>query len=49
MKAAKAKGFRVNCNSTLFSNASPERVADFLDEVKALGIDGVTMSPGLCL
>jgi hopanoid biosynthesis associated radical SAM protein HpnH len=46
VKAAKAKGFRVNCNSTLFSNASPERVADFLDEVQAIGIDGVTMSPG---
>jgi hopanoid biosynthesis associated radical SAM protein HpnH len=43
---AKAKGFRVNINCTLFSNAEAERVAKFLDSVKALGIGGITISPG---
>ncbi len=46
LKAAKAKGFRVNINCTLFAGASAERMAAFLDEVKAIGVDGVTMSPG---
>ncbi len=46
IRAAKARGFRVNVNCTLFAGASPERVADFLDEVKALGVDAVTISPG---
>ncbi len=46
IKAAKAKGFRVNINCTLFSDAEPERVAEFFDGVKALGIDGITISPG---
>ena len=30
IEAAKAKGFRVNINCTLFSDADPERVARFL-------------------
>ena len=46
IKAAKARGFRVNINCTLFSGTVPERVAKFLDDVKALGVDGVTISPG---
>jgi len=46
IKAAKARGFRVNVNSTLFAGAVPERIAAFLDEVTALGVNGVTMSPG---
>ena len=44
--AAKAKGFRVNINCTLFSDAVPERVARFFDEVVTLGVDGITVSPG---
>ena len=43
---AKERGFRVNINCTLFNDADPERVARFFDDVKALGIDGVTVSPG---
>ena len=43
---AKAKGFRVNINCTLFNDAEPERVAKFFDDVKAMGIDGITVSPG---
>jgi hopanoid biosynthesis associated radical SAM protein HpnH len=46
IKTAKAKGFRVNINCTLFSDAEPERVAEFFDNVMALGIDGITVSPG---
>jgi hopanoid biosynthesis associated radical SAM protein HpnH len=46
IKAAKALGFRVNINCTLFNNADPERVARFFDDVKALGVDGITVSPG---
>ena len=43
---AKAKGFRVNINCTLFNDADPERVAKFFDGVGALGVDGITVSPG---
>jgi hopanoid biosynthesis associated radical SAM protein HpnH len=43
---AKQKGFRVTINCTLFNDAEPERVAAFMDDVKAMGIDGVTVSPG---
>jgi hopanoid biosynthesis associated radical SAM protein HpnH len=46
IKTAKAKGFRVNINCTLFSDAEPERVAAFFDTVTTLGIDGITVSPG---
>jgi hopanoid biosynthesis associated radical SAM protein HpnH len=43
---AKQRGFRVNINCTLFNDATPERVAAFFDDVKAMGIDGITVSPG---
>ncbi|NSX16603.1 adenosyl-hopene transferase HpnH [Cupriavidus taiwanensis] len=46
IRAAKARGFRVNINCTLFNDAQPERVAKFFDSVKALGVDGITVSPG---
>jgi len=46
IRAAKARGFRVNINCTLFNNADPERVATFFDEVRALGVDAMTISPG---
>ena len=46
LTAAKAKGFRVNINCTLFDGASPERVAAFMDETTRLGVEGVTISPG---
>jgi len=43
---AKARGFRVCINTTLFNNAVPARVAKFFDDVKAMGVDGVMVSPG---
>jgi len=46
IKLAQSKGFRVQINCTLFDGADPARVATFLDNMNALGIDGVTISPG---
>jgi hypothetical protein len=46
LKTAKAKGFRVTINCTFFNDANPERVAAFFDTVTALGVDGITVSPG---
>jgi hopanoid biosynthesis associated radical SAM protein HpnH len=46
IKLAKSRGFRVNINCTLFDGAEPERVAKFFDEVMAIGLDGITVSPG---
>jgi hopanoid biosynthesis associated radical SAM protein HpnH len=46
IRAAKEAGFRVNINCTLFNDADPEQVARFFDQAGALGIDGITVSPG---
>jgi hopanoid biosynthesis associated radical SAM protein HpnH len=46
IKLAKAKGFRVTINCTLFNTAEPGRVARFFDGVTKLGLDGITVSPG---
>ncbi|SDV46252.1 adenosyl-hopene transferase HpnH [Chitinasiproducens palmae] len=46
IRLAKRKGFRVNINCTLFNDTDPERVASFFDEVKRIGVDGITVSPG---
>jgi hopanoid biosynthesis associated radical SAM protein HpnH len=43
---AKALGFRVNVNCTLFNDAEPERVARFFDTLQTMGVDGITVSPG---
>ena len=46
IRLAKAKGFRVSINCTLFNDVDAARVARFLDTVTALGVDGITLSPG---
>ena len=46
IQLAKAKGFRTQINCTLFEGADPERTAKFFDAMKALGVDGITVSPG---
>ncbi len=46
LKVAKARGFRVCINTTLFDGAQADRVASFLDDVTAIGVDGVMISPG---
>ena len=43
---AKAAGFRTIINATLFNQADPERMARFFDDVMAMGIDGISVSPG---
>ena len=44
--AAKTAGFRTIINATLFDTAKPERVAGFFDDVMAMGVDGISVSPG---
>ncbi len=46
IRAARARGFRVTVNCTLFANADPERTAEFFDFAMGLGIEGITVSPG---
>ncbi len=46
IRMARLKGFRVTVNCTLFSGEDPDQVADFFDEAMALGIEGITVSPG---
>ena len=46
IKLAKSKGFRTQINCTLFDGSDPERVAKFFDEMTAIGLDGITVSPG---
>ena len=43
---AKGKGFRVNVNCTLFNSAVPDRVVQFFDFCRDLGVEGITVSPG---
>jgi len=46
IKKARARGFRVTINCTLFQGESPEEVAEFMDMAMELGVEGVTISPG---
>ncbi len=46
IKAARAKGFKVTINCTLFNDADPARVAAFLDTLRGMGVDSATVSPG---
>ncbi len=45
IKAAKAKGFTVNVNATIFDGQPAEDIAAFLDLTQELGV-GVSISPG---
>jgi hopanoid biosynthesis associated radical SAM protein HpnH len=45
IKAAKAKGFTVNVNATIFDGHKAEDIAGFLDLCKEIGV-GVSISPG---
>jgi len=42
----KRAGFRTIINATLFDNTDPERTARFFDDVMAMGVDGISVSPG---
>jgi hopanoid biosynthesis associated radical SAM protein HpnH len=46
IRLAKAKGFRVSINCTLFGDADPAQAASFFDDMNAEGLDGITVSPG---
>jgi len=46
IKIALKKGFRVTTNTTLFDDANPIRVRKFFDEMMALGVEGMMISPG---
>lgn len=46
IKAAKAAGFNVNINCTFFDGTDADRAANFFDDVMAMGVNGITVSPG---
>jgi hopanoid biosynthesis associated radical SAM protein HpnH len=47
IRAAKAKGFRVNTNTTVFDGEKPEEFHEFFDFLmNDLGTDGIMVSPG---
>jgi hopanoid biosynthesis associated radical SAM protein HpnH len=45
IELAKARGFRVQINCTIFDGADAGRLAGFFDEMEALGVE-ITLSPG---
>jgi hopanoid biosynthesis associated radical SAM protein HpnH len=46
IKAAVKRGFRVTTNTTLFDGADPEHYEQFFDDMMALGVEGMMLSPG---
>jgi hopanoid biosynthesis associated radical SAM protein HpnH len=46
IKIAKAKGFRVSTNTTVFEGTDPQEIQKFLDFLESLNTDGVMISPG---
>jgi len=46
IRAAVNAGHRVTTNTTLFNSAVPERVRQMCDELSALGVEGMMLSPG---
>ena len=46
IREAVKRGFRVTTNTTLFDGADPNSVRSFFDEMMALGVEGMMLSPG---
>ncbi|MGE0708568.1 MAG: adenosyl-hopene transferase HpnH [Planctomycetota bacterium] len=46
IKAAKAAGFQVTTNTTVFRGEDPEHLRGMFDMAKELGVDGMMISPG---
>ncbi|HUE75021.1 MAG TPA: adenosyl-hopene transferase HpnH [Pirellulaceae bacterium] len=46
IRAARQRGFRVTTNTTLYAGIEPARVRSFFDEMMALGVEGMMVSPG---
>lgn len=46
IREAVKRGFRVTTNTTLFEGTDPKSVRAFFDEMMALGVEGMMLSPG---
>jgi hopanoid biosynthesis associated radical SAM protein HpnH len=46
IRAARRRGFRVTTNTTLYAGIDPQRVQTFFDQMMALGVEGMMISPG---
>jgi hopanoid biosynthesis associated radical SAM protein HpnH len=46
IREALRRGFRVTTNTTLFDGVDPKSVRAFFDEMMALGVEGMMLSPG---
>lgn len=46
MREAIQRGFRVTTNSTLFDNTNPGNVRRFFDDMMAMGVESMMISPG---
>jgi len=46
IREARRRGFRVTVNCTLFQGEHAAEIAGFMDEMMALGVEGVTIAPG---
>lgn len=46
IREARAEGFRVTVNCTLFQEEQADEVAQFMDQCMALDVEGVTIAPG---
>ena len=46
VREALKQGFRVTTNTTLFDGADPNSVRAFFDEMMAVGVEGMMLSPG---
>lgn len=46
IRVAKARGFRVTTNTTIFEGTDPQEMQEFFDFVSSLNIDGMMISPG---
>lgn len=46
IRAAKARGFRVTTNTTVFEGANPKEIQNLFDFLETLKIDGMMISPG---
>jgi hopanoid biosynthesis associated radical SAM protein HpnH len=46
IREARARGFRVTTNSTIFLGQDPAEMHRFFDDMMALGVEGMMLSPG---
>jgi hopanoid biosynthesis associated radical SAM protein HpnH len=46
IRAARKRGFRVTTNTTVFTRQDPTELHRFFDDMMALGVEGMTISPG---